>query len=143
MPLVQLIYASRPFGYDDLTLDGILYSARRNNTRDGITGSLICREDIYCQLLEGPAGAVNSAFDRIRHDRRHTDVSLLVLQPAEARLFPNWSMRHDPARSWMWSPAEIETGALSRAKPDDVLGVFSRITVENTPGQTGCPHRPL
>ena len=40
---MQLIYSSRPFGYDDLALTGILSTARRNNLRDGITGALICR----------------------------------------------------------------------------------------------------
>ena len=41
---MQLIYASRPFGYDDLTLTSILMQARKNNARNGITGALICRE---------------------------------------------------------------------------------------------------
>ena len=51
----QLIYASRPFGYDDLTLTSILMQARENNARNGITGALICREDVFLQILEGPA----------------------------------------------------------------------------------------
>ena len=58
---MQLIYASRPFGYDELTLVGILASARRNNERDGITGALICREDLFVQLLEGRRDLVTSA----------------------------------------------------------------------------------
>ena len=37
---MQLIYASRPFGYDDLTLTSILMQARKNNARVGITGAL-------------------------------------------------------------------------------------------------------
>ena len=51
---MQLIYASRPFGYDDLTLTSILMQARENNARNGITGALICREDVFLQILEGP-----------------------------------------------------------------------------------------
>ena len=43
MPLTQLIYTSRPFGFDAHTLDDILLGARRNNERDGITGALVCR----------------------------------------------------------------------------------------------------
>lgn len=45
--LMHLIYASKPFGYDDLALTNILSVARANNARDDITGSLICREDIF------------------------------------------------------------------------------------------------
>jgi hypothetical protein len=40
MRLTQLIYTSRPFGFDDLALMNILLVSRRNNERDGITGSL-------------------------------------------------------------------------------------------------------
>lgn len=103
MPLMQLVYASQPFGFDDLALAGILNTARRNNTRDGITGALICREDLFLQLLEGQGEVIKSTDDRIRHDDRHTDVRLLVMRAASGRLFPEWAMRHDPARSWMWS----------------------------------------
>ena len=62
MDLIQLIYASRPFGFDDATLNAILMDARRSNPRHGITGALVCRSDIYLQLLEGPAAAVDSTF---------------------------------------------------------------------------------
>lgn len=46
---MQLIFASRLFGYDNLALKGILTTARRNNRRDGITGALICRDDLFVQ----------------------------------------------------------------------------------------------
>jgi hypothetical protein len=45
MPTTQLIYTSRPFGFDAGTLDDILISARRHNRANGITGALICRAD--------------------------------------------------------------------------------------------------
>jgi Sensors of blue-light using FAD len=65
MRTMQLIYASRPFGYDDLTLASILLQARDNNARNGITGCLICREDLFLQMLEGPRDLVTSTFSRI------------------------------------------------------------------------------
>ena len=52
MPMIQLIYASRPFDFDEGTLAAILTVARGCNERDGITGALICRSDLYLQLLE-------------------------------------------------------------------------------------------
>ena len=96
---MQLIYASRPFGYDDLTLTGILFQARRNNARDGITGALICREDLFLQLLEGPRDVVSAAFMRILRDDCHVEIVKLWSGNTETRRFPQWSMRHDPARS--------------------------------------------
>ena len=38
MSLMQLIYASTPFGFDYPTLNRILSVARRNNARNQITG---------------------------------------------------------------------------------------------------------
>ena len=65
MPMIQLIYASRPFDFDEGTLLSILTIARSLNERDGITGALICRSDLYMQLLEGPPELVEAAFRRI------------------------------------------------------------------------------
>ena len=89
---MQLIYSSRPFGYDELTLVGILASARRNNERDGITGALICRDDLFVQLLEGRRDVVTAAFSRILHDDHHVDVVNLWSGDIDTRLFPGWSM---------------------------------------------------
>ncbi|MDZ4789595.1 MAG: BLUF domain-containing protein [Hyphomicrobiales bacterium] len=127
---MQLIYASRPFGFDDLALAGILASARPNNTRDGITGALICREDIYLQLLEGPRDAVTAAFDRIKRDDRHMDAVILVSCDVEARIFPQWAMRDDPAKSWMWTLQEVSAGVIETASADQVRGVFVRLASE-------------
>jgi len=130
MSLFQVVYASLPFGYDQGMLNGILADARRWNERDGITGSLICRDDLYLQLLEGPADRVTAAFERIAKDDRHLEVRRLLAGPTATRIFPEWAMRHDPARSWMWSPAEVADGAPERASRAEVLAVFQRIAAE-------------
>jgi Sensors of blue-light using FAD len=130
MSLFQLVYMSQPFGFDDAMLNGILLAARRNNVRDNITGALICRADLYLQLLEGPKGAVEGAYARIKRDDRHYDVKQLVAHGIEARLFPNWAMRDDPARSWMWSQAAVANGAVSSATKAEILGVFGRVAAE-------------
>jgi hypothetical protein len=126
-PLVQLMYYSRPFGFDDLALTGILASAGRNNPMNSITGALICREDIFIQILEGPDTKVQDAFDRIRLDDRHTDVVMISKAKAATRLFPDWAMRHDPAQSWMWSHEEVTAGAAAKATPEDYLAIFTRL----------------
>jgi Sensors of blue-light using FAD len=130
MKLIQLVYASTPFGFDTATLNGILASARRNNRRDGITGALICRADLFVQMLEGSRAAVTAAFGRIVRDDRHADVSLVWCGDAEQRLFPEWHMRDDPARSWMWSQAEVSGGAVEAAAADEVRSVFARLARE-------------
>lgn len=132
MALVRLVYASHPFGFDSTMLYGILTQARRNNPRLGVTGSLICRADLYLQLLEGPEAAVAGIYEKIRADDRHLEVRELINEPAETRLFPDWAMRDDPARSWMWTQDEVAQGAVERATPAEILGVFQRMMTEAT-----------
>lgn len=127
MELTQLIYASQPFGFDDAMLNGILSDARRYNVRDDITGALICRADVYLQLLEGPPPAVDAAFARIGQDDRHGDVRLLHRRSVSDRLFPAWSMRDDPARTWFWTREEVAAGALKSATEGELLAVFARV----------------
>jgi hypothetical protein len=128
--LIQLIYSSRPFGFDEAALNGILMFARRNNPREAITGALICRHDLYLQLLEGPQAAVEARYEKIARDDRHLEVVKRVSRPVTERMFPNWAMRDDPARSWMWTTKEINQGALDRADPADFISIFSRLAAE-------------
>ncbi len=125
--MIQLIYSSRPFGFDDSTLNGILMRARWNNPRDAITGALICRRDLYLQLLEGPQAAVEARYEKIARDDRHLEVVKRVSRQINERMFPNWAMRDDPARSWMWTAREIDEGALDRATPAAFIAIFSRL----------------
>ncbi|MEM8629748.1 MAG: BLUF domain-containing protein [Pseudomonadota bacterium] len=109
------MYSSRPFGYDQATLGGILLDARRCNARDNITGALVCRQDVYIQMLEGPRAKVSETYDRIRKDERHVEVKLQFFGETSARLFEKWAMLHDPAKSWLWSTSEINQGILDSA----------------------------
>jgi len=127
----QLIYMSEPFGFDDAMLNGILSISRRNNRRDGLTGALVCRRDIYLQLLEGPEAAVEATYARISGDDRHLAITRLASEPAEARLFPDWAMLDDPARSWLWNEAQVAAGAVTDASTSEVRAVFERIAREH------------
>lgn len=129
MPLLQLVYASRPFGFDQVTLTAILFDARRCNTRDDITGALICRDDLFLQLLEGPVAAVEAAYARIRADDRHLEVRELLCRVIadDQRMFAGWAMKDDPAQSLIWSRAEVAEGLPERAGEAAVLAVFARL----------------
>ena len=134
--LLQLTYASRPFGFDSAMLTGILFDARRCNARDGITGALICRDDLFLQLLEGPVDAVEATYARIRADDRHIEVRQLTrtLIADDARMFAAWAMRDDPAASWVWSRAEVDAGAPGQASEEEVLAMFRRLPAMDPPG---------
>lgn len=124
--VTQLIYMSEPFGYDEAILTSILATARRRNTQHAITGALICRHDIYLQLIEGDAAAIDALFASIAVDDRHLAVRLLNRVEVADRVFPGWAMLHDPAHSWLWTPDEVARGAVQQATPDVLQGVFAR-----------------
>ena len=129
MVLSRLIYCSQPFGYDQPMLNGILADARTYNPKNNITGALICREDIFLQLLEGPEDKLLLTYNKILNDDRHLDIELLVKELCDDRLFPSWSMKDDPAKTWFWTKDEIDSGILTTVSKSDLLGVFDKVAL--------------
>ena len=123
----QLIYRSQPFGFDSAMLAGILSAARRNNRANGITGALICQQDMYIQLVEGPDEAIDALYQRILADDRHTEVKLAMSAEVEERMFPEWDMLDDTNPSMTFSQDEVEDGAIERASPEALQALFRRI----------------
>ena len=107
-----------------------LIQAQHNNARDDITGALICRHDLYLQLIEGPDAAIDALYTKIGRDDRHCDVQLLLTDVVEARIFPEWRMLDDVMPSMTWSPAEVDGGALEAATPSALRGIFGRIAAK-------------
>lgn len=130
MAVQQLVYSSRPFGFDEAMLNGILTGARHFNASHDITGALICRHDLFLQLLEGPQDTIESLYQRIAVDVRHIEVEKIINRQVPARIFPKWAMRSDPAQSWLWTANELKDGALKKANTDEILAVFSRMASE-------------
>ncbi len=123
----QMIYRSQPFGFDRAILAGILTHARRNNARDDITGALVCRQDLYLQLIEGPADKIDALYARILVDDRHCDIQLLLADEVEDRIFPEWTMLDDTMPSMVWSPEHIGEGAIEHSTPAMLRGLFEHI----------------
>jgi hypothetical protein len=130
MDVFRAIYTSRPFGFDGAILSGILMDARRANQRDGITGALICRADIYLQWLEGPEQQVRKAIERIERDDRHLEMKVHVAECVPDRVFGEWEMLHDPATTWIWSQDEVADDAVERATPEEVTAFFMKLRGE-------------
>ncbi|MGI1661296.1 BLUF domain-containing protein [Palleronia sp. KMU-117] len=134
MGLLRIIYSSQPFGFDEGVLAGILLDARRCNTRDGVTGALICRRDVFVQLLEGPERQVRDAFARISRDDRHVDIVMHLSEPVSERLFGQWAMLHDPARSWFPDGTDASGDGLDRVRAANLSAVFKALAAESQAG---------
>jgi Sensors of blue-light using FAD len=91
--LVRLLYASRAVpAIDQDELLAILRKSKGNNPAIGVTGVLCFSEGIFLQVLEGGRDAVNTLYNRISTDTRHTDVTLLCYEEIGERRFAGWSM---------------------------------------------------
>ena len=132
MKLMQLVYCSQPFGYSLEILSAILIASRANNRKRDITGALICRSDIFLQLLEGPEQQVKSTYAAIQNDDRHINIYHLLDQNVDKRLFPAWSMKDDPVKTWMWSREEVSNGIVKSLSKAEIEQVFVKLSQEAT-----------
>ncbi len=109
--LAQLVYTSSAVElYHPDELAQILTTSRLNNEKNGVTGVLLHADGSVMQVLEGPADAVETTFERIQSDLRHHSITVLYRQGVEERTFPDWAMG---VRSANDLPADEEDGVLS------------------------------
>ena len=112
----------------------ILERSRENNARDDITGALLFNGGCFAQVLEGPLGNVETAFERIQQDDRHGEVSLLTLEPIATRSFPNWAMGfvgHSSETASRFDEVGASTGFdLSRLSGDHNHSVLKDLAIE-------------
>ena len=94
--IFRLVYVSTvsSAGWDDLPalMEDILLASVANNSRDEITGFLICNGVHFAQALEGPQDKVEACFARISADSRNVQPVVREIGWAEERAFPRWSM---------------------------------------------------
>ena len=91
--LVRLLYASRAVpAVDQEELLAILKKSKANNPKAGVTGVLCFSEGVFMQVLEGGRNAVNTLYNRIAADARHSEVVLLNYEEISERRFGGWSM---------------------------------------------------
>ena len=123
--LKHVIYTSRPTFFDIEILDNILNTSRTNNTKWDITGNLIFHSDLFLQLLEGPPDAIDSLYQNILLDNRHTDIFKLRDEITQRRLFASWTMKNDIFQSWM-----LSRGTLNQLNSEDAFDIFVKLARE-------------
>lgn len=93
MQLSHLLYISDAAqSMDADELEAIRCVSARNNAKLGVTGVLFYSACHFVQLLEGDTRVIHRLFEKIANDPRHRNVRLLVLRPAEKRVFSDWAM---------------------------------------------------
>jgi hypothetical protein len=77
---------------DETLLSNILSVSEKNNTRDGISGVLMYRDQLFFQILEGDRARVKECYRRIVNDQRHSAISLMWEDETETQTFSSWAM---------------------------------------------------
>jgi len=93
MSINQLVYISqavRKMSADDL--NAIHRTAKSNNERIEVTGSLFYNGGWFLQVLEGPPATLAKLYKKIELDPRHKNSRILYDEPATFRTFPRWNM---------------------------------------------------
>ena len=111
----------------------ILATSQANNSRIGVTGALLFNGGYFAQVLEGPRPVVESTFERIQRDPRHSDVSVLQCEPVVERGFLNWSMAfigHSARGRAMWQEMASRTGFdLARIEGEQLFSTLHAIVL--------------
>lgn len=91
--LVVCVYSSA--GTEDLSesdLMEILDVARSNNKKLNVSGMLLFEDGSFFQVLEGQRAVIDKLYESILADKRHQNMSKILYQDAEKRLFSDWTM---------------------------------------------------
>lgn len=76
-------------------VEKMLKKARIANRNLGITGCLLYYAGEFIQYLEGNQIKVLELFDRIKKDKRHTDIELISYGERDSREFDQWEMAYE------------------------------------------------
>ncbi|WOB10092.1 BLUF domain-containing protein [Piscinibacter gummiphilus] len=88
----QVFYISEAVaGLGTLDVRSILDISRYRNLRDNITGCLLFSGRHFVQILEGDPTEIENTIGRIKADRRHRGIHMLVDREA-TRMYDDWSM---------------------------------------------------
>ena len=91
--IFQLVYISAANQeFTELELQELLEKARLNNESLSVSGMLLYHQGSFIQALEGPKDAVESLYNKISEDKRHTETRVLFRGELEERDFDSWSM---------------------------------------------------
>jgi hypothetical protein len=91
--LTHIVYVS--FSDKHLTeieLEELLTDIRERNQKQDVTGLLLYNDGSFIQIIEGPKEVIHNLYDKIKMDKRHSNIVLLLEDLINKRAFPDWSM---------------------------------------------------
>ena len=91
--LTHLIYCSTATqAFSDKELAELLEKARSHNKTIDVTGMLLYENGSFFQVVEGPPETIETLFQKISDDVRHSKVITIIHEPIVKRAFAEWTM---------------------------------------------------
>lgn len=129
MRLVRLIYASTVMnGLTSEDIEEILSVSRMNNANNGLSGVLFFNSGYFLQCLEGERSLVNTTYNRILKDRRHSQAELLDYSEILERYFNTWAMGYVPVNQ-LTDDVHLQFIGSKDFRPYDMDGTSAQQTV--------------
>lgn len=95
--MYQLTYCSKAIttiSAEDI--QDILHVSTNKNDEHGLTGCLVFIENTFIQILEGDKQKIETLYENILMDHRHTNVTLISTGDTEEQFFSEWGMAFYP-----------------------------------------------
>ncbi|WP_055446805.1 BLUF domain-containing protein [Lacinutrix mariniflava] len=64
-----------------LEFESLFNQTQTSNDKSNITGVLVKSKDIFFQIIEGDVATIDSLFEKIKKDNRHSDIIELLNKP--------------------------------------------------------------
>ena len=91
--IYQIVYRSdAKAGLDNDGIKEILKKAQKFNQEHFLSGILVYRKGKFVQLLEGDKHKVHSLYKKIKADKRHSKVEIILEVKSDERIYGIWSM---------------------------------------------------
>ncbi len=93
---IMIVYRSEYAGDDgsfQSDLAAITREAIEHNSAQDITGVLLHHNHVFVQVLEGSTDGLELLMNKLRKDRRHRNIEVLLDGRIRVRAFSDWSMR--------------------------------------------------
>ncbi len=91
--MITLVYGSS--ATEEMSEEKLLELLRvshSNNRAKNITGILLYRGGNFLQVLEGEEAEVEALYEKIKADKRHSNVITIFKRPIKQREFDDWEM---------------------------------------------------
>ena len=78
--------------FTSMDVELMLMKAKQKNKKINVTGCIVYANNKFIQLIQGPKKAIIDLYEEIKADQRHYNVTTLLEQATDHKIWSDWSM---------------------------------------------------